>query len=313
MYFLDYFNDVESTLSIRASLVTRWYDPCGWKIAKQRFPNSTSPLLVVKSQDIWYPFFTFHNSFQVVVDNENIPLFALEDGTVELWQASIWKFKCLQMRLRNFPFDSQRCTFQVDSWLLDDIVNITKVTFDTEEYRSQRDTSNDLWHVDLHNGSVESLHYKCVQSQPGTICSVKRALFQFILVRNWYPYYFYTIIVPMFTLVLTQLSAFCVPFNKIDRAFFSVTLSVAFAVTRTEIQAFIPISSENVIVLFAINLSLIGSMAATTYFSIIFMCQNSFNRQIPKSTFLLLDKIFLACFLLYYFVLYTYFIVTISE
>ena len=312
VYFVDHFDDVNGILAIRASLILTWHDPCPWKTFKtqeelQKFPNGSISLHRSK---VWVPTIIQENSVDktLVTDGASeLPLTVYHDYSNELWLRKVWQNKCFDINLAKFPFDTNVCNLTFNIWATDGAATVEtgQVDFSSTGYRK---SENQQFDFEFQQPIKRKKPYNCQTTSE--ICYATAVDFPVIIKRRWYPYYFFGIFIPLFTISILQLSAFVIPYDLIERPGYSVTLFVASAVTGTEVQRYVPETSEFIPVLAAANVSSIGSMSATFYFCIIFSLR---KYKIRSRHFLqIVDRTIFIIFILYYATLYSIILVIIT-
>ena len=305
VYFVDHFDDVNGILAIRASLILTWHDPCPWKTFKspdelKRFPNGSISLERTK---VWIPTIIQENSLDETLATDGaseLPLTVYPDHSNELWLRKVWQNKCFDIHLAKFPFDSNVCHLTFNIWATDGAATIEtgRIDFSSTGYRK---SENQQFDFEFHQPTMRKKPYNCQTTSE--ICYASAVDFPVTIHRRWYPYYFFGIFIPLFTISILQLSAFVIPYDLIERPGYSVTLFVASAVTGTEVQRYVPETSEFIPVLAAANVSSIGSMSATFYFCIIFALKR--HKVGTKQHLQIVDGIFFAIFIIFYIALYS--------
>ena len=297
LYNIDVFDDVLGDLSTMGTIVISWHDPCAWKVATEISPNwsrFTTSAIPIPKDSIWIPpIINFSDSEHnlVITPLGTFPLYPFPDGLVEMWVYQLWKTKC-QVSLKHFPFDNQHCTYSFTSWLPWELVNITSIQVDMKRWE---DPQTSLWNVKAVTPKIKTHGNTC--NKKG--CTFSTAEYGLQIERKWSPYYVHRIFIPLFCIVTVQLATFLIPLQYLERSSFAMTIFLAFAVMRIEIQNVMPQTSENILILTAINSSLIASMVITAY-SCVVLVQNKKN---PERSFFI-DRIAFVIFLLFYSILY---------
>ena len=310
IYSMENFDDVEGILSVRASLIAKWNDPCVWKLATKLWPNTTaaSNVVLLDEKYSWKPSIVQDNSrvFLTWSDADLLPIEVLNDGSVYLWVAKHWETKCPGMKLGKFPFDKHVCSISFYIWDNIEITEVTKAKFDVSSSTLQN-FPNHLFNFKTTNPVIRKIPFPCGNNS----CFTTYISFPVELERRWYPYYFHGLFIPQLTLTMLQLSAFIIPSNRMERCEFSVTLFVAYAVTRSEVQSYIPKTTETILILLATNIAMIGSMAATCYFTICVYLRKT--KWFDKKCLVCIDRVIFAIFIIFYVVLYMVTIISISS
>ena len=134
IYSLENFDDVEGVLSVRASLIAKWNDPCVWNLATKLWPNTTaiSNVILMDDKYYWKPSIVQDNSrvFLSWSDADPLPIEVLNDGSVYLWVTKRWETKCPGMKLAKFPFDRHVCSISFYIWDNIEKTQVTKAKFD---------------------------------------------------------------------------------------------------------------------------------------------------------------------------------------
>ena len=305
VYYVEKFDEVEATIAVRASLVVMWRDPCAWEYASQLYPrwNIDKSRNKTRSLDrnlIWTPLITLENGLDKLIAADGASDFPVEvypDNRVEIWIRKVWRGKCFDLHLANYPFDVNECSLTFGLWATEGAANLSEAELDFSSINF-RHLHNQLFTYAFNEPRFTIKPYQCFS---GT-CYSAEVDYPIVITRNWYPYFFYPLFYPFFTLTILQLSAFIIPYNRVERSGYSVTLFVAFAVTRTETQKYIPQTSESVAVVSASNFSLLASMSATLYFILIyhFKVERVFTKKICKK----IDRRTFFLFALFYLILY---------
>ena len=307
LYHMEHFDDVAGTVTIMASLSVRWRDLCvSEKVKRQAPPNRASGPYYVDQENLWKPLLIHANSKDSPAIYENpaiFPVHIYEDDVIEWWIFKTWESNCHCLQMKNFPLDEHQCNLSFSAWE-ESFIKLSAVEL---EQRNTGTPQSQLWTFSLDQPRLNSAEFACRKIK----CRETWADFPIILRRKWYPYYFYGIFVPLLSLVFLQLSAFIIPYNCIDRTAFSVTLFVALTVTRSDLQKYIPETSESIIVVVAANIGLIASMVATIYFTLIFRLWKEdkyYTDHLEK-----VDLIMFILFILFYTILCSVAIVCISN
>ena len=273
------------------------------------YPNkaATSDVILFNDQNSWKPYIVQDRSetFATWEDGEITPLQVTREGLVYFWQAKPWKTKCPDIQLANFPFDRHICSLSFYIW---DNINFTEVTQASIDFSSatMEHSQIHLFDFNMLQPSIVKISFPCGNYR----CQTSYISFPIELKRKWFPYYFHGLFLPQFTLSLLQLSAFIIPSDRIERCEFSVTLFVAYAVTRSEVQSYIPKTSETIYIVLATNIAMVGSMLATCYFTICVYLRKT--KWFDKKCLVCIDRVIFAIFIIFYIVLYMVTIVSIS-
>ena len=302
--YVIHFEDTLGNLDLLASLLVSWSNDCSWKLAMELFPgrnrhHENLPVYFPINFNHWRPPLVQINaaesSLLVEETAPNLPMQTYSSGRVEWWIYKVWDIKCLELKLAKFPFDQHKCYYTIFLWEETNLLVFGNATL-TTEYTAVFDI--DLFTYKL--GKAERIvnSYPCANQT----CYYEVIQFPIQITRKWYPYYSFNIFIPLLTQALLQLSAFIIPFENDERITYSVALFTAIMVSRSEIQSYIPKSSEIIYIVLGANLSLILSMSATIYFAVIYHVNT--KQYLKYSQCNLIDKITSVFFLLFYVILF---------
>ena len=301
-FFFDNFDDKSLTMTIFATIYSRWYDPCGWKVATERFAsksNSTLEFYPLDGKEIWTPTIVLKNSatenmaiFQRSVGNW--PAIVGKDGYIDWEVPGFLEAKCGSAAHQKFPFDILVCDFQVECWMGDELINLTEIVFSqSNAYSFTQDTT--LW-------KEMSRYYKFANRFTWNYGTIETGTTPVVLSikmrREWMPYIF-SIFLPLFYLTLLQLASFSFPPESSNRSIYAVTLILAFTILRDTISGNIPVSSVPVYTVVFADCCTFLSISISFYSSIILILTNDFETKLNK-----FDKIAFFVFLILYTIIY---------
>ena len=302
---VDHFDDVAGILSIRGILLFKWIDPCAWPLMESLFPARTSQgiSIIADSNLFWHPYILQDHSQEYLIQGQGMPVGVEKSGQIQDWIQKTWTTRCVGMSRVKFPFDRHHCSVEIFLWNNLLFNYFDQASFDLSIYHVN---SNELF--DFNFGNAISTNRSYCQSG-GIDCLASNIQFPIEISRKWYPYYFYGLFVPQVALAVLQISAFLIPYDHCERSAFSVTLFVAYTVTKSEIQTYIPQSSESITIVTASSVAMIGSMLATVYFGAIYAVSTGNSE---KRLCLFIDRLFLLCFTIFFTLLYFSTIVSIA-
>ena len=262
------FDDVSGVVTMRASAVLSWFDPCALELAKELNQDKVNltNFFVVPQHLLWRPQAYVETAAGVSVYHQ-APEFEVDitdDGKVAYWIPKLWQFQCDINNLNKFPFDEHPCQIVFELWGQSKFVNFSQKTkFKIRGQGDSKVSAGKLFQLILGEPYTFEDDFTCGHET----CYSGNVVFPFVLRRQWYPYYFYGIFLPQLALAALQLSAFFIP-NHGNRTDFSISLFVAYSVLRVEVQGYIPQSSNHILVVVGTNLAMLASMLATGFFSV---------------------------------------------
>ena len=282
------FQDVQGKLFVKASMISIWNDTCGWELAKKMIPNQVenSTSVTMECKLFRLPLLTQanHNKARAYLDTGNMPVEVYKSGTIIYYGRNTWMATC-KGNFSKFPFDTHLCILEYYIWYSTSFMRFGDVSL--KFAMAAKYDSNTL--------ALFSAHYPPLQrSQTSYACSSRTCYFDRIkffihLKRKWFPYYFLGIFLPMALLSILQLFTFLLPYNEMDRTTFSGTIFIANALISSQISAYIPQTSEHIIVVTTSNLASLFSMISTLFFVFSFTCQNCYKeitmKRIQKFSF----------------------------
>ena len=290
----EYIKDVEGILGCSAYLISKWYDPCGWKLAQKLYPNRTKIRetgYLLDAKYFWIPLIMEEgDSNPRAYGPTDLPLAVNSDGFIEYWGRKKWKFTC-QGRIAKFPFDQHRCTFSVNVW-------------ETTDFVTLGNASIELLHGSFEHGglSLFNIEFQAVEkyqvsfSCKDTLCYSEWAVFPVILRRKWFPYYFHGVIVPFQLLIILQLSTFLLPYDQAERIALSATVFLSSAVFSSQIMIYFPETSEHIYIVTSGTLVMTLNAFATVYFVTIY----SYKDKLTNKTISIVHRIFSISFIFLY-------------
>lgn len=278
MYKLVKFDEIDESMSVYGTLNICWQDLCArWndsssldKVSnldniKQEISNLSH--IAFPNYLFWKPTILHQNNYndnsQVVVNNGgNLNVNVFPSGWLEWSPTGTWRTTCI-LELKKFPFDTQTCSFVFELWDTEAYSNITWAQTLTDlENPEGFTTPMMIWQFKAINSRIDRVCFP--MGEPAQIFCSAEAHFQVTVKRKTEPYFF-SIFIPSISLVILQVSPFAMSPHHPERATYSVTILLAFAVINELLQQQIPQTAEVIYLVVYISTNIVIGTLCTIY------------------------------------------------
>ena len=267
--FID-INDLQQTIDVRAMFQVSLSIDC--IVEKIQHYNETKEFGEIPLGQ-WFMMSGVENFWQLPVSHQNSASdFAMNDkiknvllidpvnGTISYQWVGHFLSECA-LQLPQFPFDSQKCSIVFNIWQSKMMINVTNVSLQWT-FPDKKQSNQSAWEVIDANPSAQVV-YNQIDNINGYFETT------FWLNFNRRPNYFiYNIITPILILSVVQIATFQLPFGSLDRASFAITILLAFSVAQGSISQNVPKTSENLLLVWALNCNVFSSLFVTFYTTI---------------------------------------------
>ena len=300
IYKLVEFDEQNEAMTIFATFTLKWHSEC---ILWEKNATKLGITHVSFPANLWWRPKILHISAvddvqAVAINGDNLNMNFFPNGWIEWSPTGPWKTRC-ELTLLKFPFDTQTCYFAFELWDTEAFTNLTSSFAMTDIQHPDKVTSDMLiWQIESVNSRLEPVCFP--MSTPPKIFCASQVIFSITVKRKAEPYIF-SIFLPTIALSILQLSPLAIPPQFPERATYSVTVLLAFAVINQLIQSAIPQTAEIVYLVIYVGFTVIIGTICTLYsvFSIILWEKSGetrkisiYGRQLSLVTFL--DVTFLS-------------------
>ena len=270
-------DELAETLTLVPDLKITWWDP-NWEYKNFILQNNISQIDYLNFEPTlsWKPsVLHMNNAFDVYafarVENGMRVMYIKPSGFVEYYPTiEVVTTKC-NLDFRQFPFDRQRCAFQLG--LIDSCVDAALVKTGFRRDPRLSVSSNDGWEIyDYHvlNTSTDS-------------CASFRGATEFVLMFKRRPAPFIAnAFLPLVFLTIIQLGTLGIPADTGERAAFSATVQLALGVIQSSVKSMMPFSAHVSYLEMLIISMLVSSTFMTIYAALSSLYYNHFIKQRNK-------------------------------
>ena len=269
---IESFDPVVGILRTSGLLGMSWIDLEMWEVVEKVFPNKTSlgySRVFLDPALVWKPVLVLLSSrSKFLQPGSEAPMQINKNNGFVGWNMfSTWDWTCVAETMKKFPFDQHVCQLQFSLWEVG-FVDFQHGNWSFSDAIPQ--IKHSILYLRFEKVRIETVNYSCEMMDDDLPCQGTVITFPIYLERKFYPFYFFSLYIPMLCLWCLQAVAFMIPFNCPERLSFSVNLFVAQTVSRTEFQNNIPTTSEIIPTIVASNCLLLSSMISTVYFCVIY-------------------------------------------
>ncbi|XP_063410528.1 acetylcholine receptor subunit beta-type lev-1-like [Mytilus trossulus] len=227
---INYFREVEESLSLTGSFILRWHDP---RLKWNPSSYSNMSMLIIDPINIWLPPLVIINrvdKFESIGDGKKFYLTVDSSGFVGHSPGDVLDVKCIT-DISKFPFDRQTCTLRLIPYGIQMPYILLKHLFKDEQCQFDYYTPNSDWTLE-----------KCTQIIDNSIDHSN--LYVIVQIKRQPLYYTIMVVFPTFLFGFLNPLVFIVPVETGERIGLAITLLLSYAIFLTLASASVPATSN---------------------------------------------------------------------